>query len=387
MARPLRFPSPVSETSKPSPAPGAPPQWNVDFDRSPFLVIWETTQACELACRHCRAEAMPGPIPGELTTAEGFRLIDQVSDMGTPLLVLSGGDPASRSDLPDLIRHAKWRGLRVATVPAATPRLTRDLVRSFKEAGLDQIAFSLDFPRADLHDAFRGVPGAFARTLEAVGWARECGLPHQINTCVWGESARHLESMAALVEQLEVVFWEVFFLVPTGRGQGLPGLTPHECDAAFEILARAQARRKYILKVTEAPHYRRWLRQHDDQELGRVKHHPGQQAGVAALAHRGVNAGNGFLFVSHYGQVYPSGFLPVNAGSVRQSSLSEIYRESPVFKALRDPLLLQGRCGICPFKAMCGGSRSRAYALTGSWLGEDPWCDYAPAPAAAHEAC
>ncbi len=360
-------------------APPAAPQWTVDFDRAPFLVIWETTQACELACRHCRASAMPGPIPGELTTEEGFKLINEVAEMGTPLLVLSGGDPASRSDLPALVRHAKSRGLRVATVPAATGRLTEPLVRSLKEAGLDQIAFSLDFPIAELHDSFRGSPGAFERTMNAARWARDCGLPLQINTCAWDQSARHLETMAELVERLGVVFWEVFFLVPTGRGTLLQGLTPDRCEELFEILARAQARRKYTLKVTEAPHFRRWLRQHDDREHGRAHHHPEGKPGVAALAHRGVNAGNGFMFVSHFGQIFPSGFLPTPAGSVRTGRLADAYRDHPLFQDLRDPTLLKGRCGRCPFKALCGGSRSRAYALTGDILAEDPWCAYDPA--------
>jgi radical SAM protein len=349
---------------------------SVDFDLAPFLVIWETTQACDLACRHCRANAMPGPFPGELTTEEGFRLIDQVADMGTPLLVLSGGDPASRPDLFELIRHAKKRNLRVATVPAATPRLTRELIEKLKERGLDQVAFSLDFPSADKHDAFRGVPGAFDRTLQAVRWAHEAGVPPQINTCVWAESAPHLREMGELVQKLGIVFWEVFFLVPVGRGTLLQGLTPRQCEEMFEILrqVQAQAKGRFILKVTEAPHYRRYLRQHHDKEIGRAHH----QSESVPLAHRGVNAGNGFLFVSHMGEVFPSGFLSMTAGNVRRGTLSEMYRNSPFFRSLRDPEQLLGKCGRCPFKVLCGGSRSRAFALTGNPLETDPWCAFEP---------
>lgn len=347
--------------------------WNVDFDRSPFLVIWETTQACDLACKHCRASAIPGPIPGELTTEQGKKLIDEVAKMGTPLFVLSGGDPATRPDLFELIRHGKSRGLRMATVPAATPRLTRELVFNLKEAGLDQIAFSLDFPTRELHDSFRGSPGAYDRTMQAIAWAKEAGIPHQINTCVWAQSAPHLQEMADLVEELEVVFWEVFFLVPVGRGVQIGGLAPEQCEDLFAILQKSQSKEKFILKVTEAPHYRRYLRQHHDREKGRAVHH---HQGAVPLAHRGVNAGSGFLFVSHLGDIYPSGFLPIRAGNVRKDSVIEIYRNHELFKTLRDPNALKGRCGRCPFATLCGGSRSRAYALTGDYLETDAWCGY-----------
>jgi radical SAM protein len=357
-------------------------RWSVDFDRCPFLVIWETTRACALACRHCRASAIPGPVAGELDIREGMDLIDAVVEMGTPLLVLSGGDPLSRPDLPELVRHAKRSGLRVATIPAATPRLTQDRVRELRDAGLDQIAFSLDFPTEEQHDAFRGVPGSFRLTLQAAGWARDVGLPVQINTCVWGESAESLPETADRVESLGAVFWEVFFLVPVGRGADLAGLTPKGCEELFTLLHSVQERQAFILKVTEAPHYRRYLQQHRTREHGRVSglHHPtSEQRTSVPLAQRGVNAGNGFLFVSHLGEVYPSGFLPVTAGSVRRDSLSNLYRTSDLFTSLRDPARLKGACGACPYSRICGGSRSRAYALTGDWLESDPWCGFIPA--------
>jgi radical SAM protein len=362
---------------------------SVDFSLAPFLVIWETTQACALACRHCRASARPWRDPLELTTEEGKRLVDDVVDMGTPLLVFSGGDPLNRPDLVDLIRHAKSRGLRTATIPAATERLTRELVSELKQAGCDQMALSLDFPRADLHDAFRGVPGAFDKTLQAAAWARELGLPLQINTTVCGDTAPYLEEMAAFVGTLGIVFWEVFFLVPTGRGSVLRGLTPGECERLFELLYRVQKQGRFIVKVTEAPHYRRHVAQRErvaSAEPGRAggvsmpelltqSEGPGHSVG---LAPRGVNAGNGFLFVSHRGEIFPSGFLPLGVGSVRQVSLAEAYRRSDLFRRLRDPDLLEGRCGRCEYRTICGGSRSRAYGLTGDPLGTDPWCGYQP---------
>jgi radical SAM protein len=366
------------------------PATAADFTQAPFLVIWETTQACALACRHCRASARPGRDPRELTTEEGFRVIRQTAEMGTSILVFSGGDPVNRPDLFELVRYGKEQGLRTATIPAATDQLERPLVQGLKQAGLDQMALSLDFPRAELHDAFRGVPGAFAKTLDAVEWAHEAGLPLQINTTVCGDTAPYLAEMADFVAGLGVVFWEVFFLVPVGRGSILRGLEPEMCEPLFNVIYQTQKTGSFIVKVTEAPHYRRHVAQrerHRSGERGRPapavtmpavltrSEGPGHTVG---LAPRGVNAGNGFLFVSHQGEIYPSGFLPISGGNVRQRTLAEVYRDTALFRSLRDPDLLKGRCGRCEFRHICGGSRSRAFGLTGDFLETDPWCAYQP---------
>jgi radical SAM protein len=363
----------------------------VDFAVAPFLVIWETTQSCALTCRHCRASAQPGRDPRELTTEEGFRLVDQVADMGTPILILSGGDPVNRPDLLDLVRHGKSRGLRVATIPAATDCLTRELVQSLRAAGLDQMALSLDFPRAEQHDAFRGVPGAFAKTMQAVGWAHEVALPLQVNTTVCGDTALFLEEMAEFVQSLGIVFWEVFFLVPMGRGSLLAGLSASECERLFEVIYRVQKKEGFVVKVTEAPHYRRHVAQREMKDAGHPSARPGGLAAMPArltrsegpghtvgLAPRGVNSGNGFLFVSHVGEIMPSGFLPIPVGTVRDTTIAHAYRESPLFAQLRTPSLFKGRCGRCGFRDICGGSRSRAYSLTGDPFETDPWCSYEP---------
>ena len=364
----------------------------VDFKQAPFLVIWETTQACDLACSHCRASAQPQRHPDELTTEEGEALLADTAAMGTPVFILSGGDPVKRPDLCRLITYGKQLGLRIGTIPAATATLTKDLVRSLKDAGLDQMAVSLDFPRAELHDAFRGVSGAFNKTMAAVEWAHECGLPLQINTSLCAQSAPYLEEMAVLVERLGIVFWEIFFLVPVGRGEALGGLTADQCEQLFEVIYRVQRQSHFVVKVTEAPHYRRYVAQCEAErgaaerpgaglatlpQMLRRSEGPGHTVG---LAPRGVNAGNGFAFVSHTGEVFPSGFLPVRAGSVRSQPLSDIYRHSELFQTLRNPDALLGRCGRCEYRAICGGSRSRAYALSGSYLATDPWCAYQPAP-------
>jgi radical SAM protein len=356
--------------------PGAPPPFRVpDFDRAPLLVIWETTQACELACRHCRASARPGRDPRELSTDEGLRLVDAVADMGSPLLILSGGDPLNRPDLAQLVRHGKARGLRVATIPAATEQLTYERLAELQEAGVDQIAFSLDFPRADLHDGFRLASGAFDRTIQAAAWARELGLPLQINTTVCGETAPYLAELGHFVANLGIVFWEVFFLVPMGRGKLLRGLNANACERLFEILWQAESKGRFVLKVTEAPQYRRWVAQHAAPAGSRpaaVAHAP------IGLSPKAVNSGKGFLFVSHLGEIFPSGFLPMPVGNVRETPLAHAYRDSRVFLDLRDPDWLKGRCGRCEFRASCGGSRARAFALTGDPAATDPWCAYVP---------
>ena len=363
----------------------------VDFAMAPFLVIWETTQACDLACSHCRASAQPQRHPGELSTEEGERLLEQTAAMGTPVFILSGGDPAKRPDLYQLIRKGKQLGLRMGTIPAATEALTEELVAQLKDSGLDQMAVSLDFPRAELHDGFRGVPGAYERTMKAIEWTHRYALPLQINTTLCGRSAPYLAEMADLVEKLGIVFWEVFFLVTVGRGESLVGLTPEQCEELFEILYRVQKRAAFIVKITEGPHYRRFVAQRETAGASAGRLHtagaalpsllqrsegPGHTVGLAS---RGVNAGNGFAFVSHTGEVYPSGFLPLCAGNVRSQGLAEIYRHSELFRRLRDPDALLGRCGRCEYRGICGGSRSRAYALTGNYLATDPWCGYQPA--------
>lgn len=372
----------------------------VDYKEAPFLVIWETTQACDLVCRHCRACAQPLRNPLELTTAEGEELLRQTAEMGTPIFVLSGGDPLKREDLCYLVRFGADLGLRMATVPAATDLLTEDVVARLKESGLSQMALSVDFPVAQLHDGFRGVPGAFAKSMRAAEWAHKHGLPLQINTTVFAESAPHLEQMAELVKRLGVVFWEVFFLVPTGRGVNVGGLTAAQCEEIFGILYRVQKENEFLVKVTEAPHFRRYVVQREsaaarnddvpseDRSVGADAAEraalppqlvrtegPGHTIGLAA---RAVNAGNGFLFVSHVGELYPSGFLPVSAGNVRTQRLQTIYRDSELFRLLRSPEKFLGRCGWCEFNHICGGSRSRAYAMTRNYLASDPWCAYRP---------
>lgn len=363
-----------------------------DFNQRPFLVIWETTRACDLACVHCRASADPNPAPDELTHEEALRLIREVREMGSPILIFSGGDCLKRTGLLDLIFYAKSLGLRTGAIPAVTPLLTLERIQQLKACGLDQMAVSLDAARAEDHDAFRRVSGVFDRTLEAIRTANACGLAVQVNSLVNLHNMEQLDPLLRLVENLGIVFWEVFFLVPVGRGTELSLLEACRFEDAFEKIYTLSQRTSFVIKITEAPHYRRFYFEKEIQRLGldlekalsgtvelpaSLRRNAGPR-GTIGHAPQGVNAGKGFLFVSHRGEVFPSGFLPLEAGRFREKPLGEIYRESPLLKKLRDASLLKGRCGRCPYKEICGGSRSRAFALTGDYLAEDPSCAYDP---------
>jgi AdoMet-dependent heme synthase len=377
-------------------------QPHYDTRERPFLVIWETTQACDLACQHCRAEARPFHDPGELSFEEGCALIDQIESWGRPrpLFVLTGGDPFKRADLFDLVQYAAGRGLPVAVSPSGTPLLNEANLRRLKEAGAKAISLSLDASTPALHDAFRGVDGSFA--LTQAGWraAREIGLKLQVNTTVTRYNLDDLPDLFALVRRLGAMTWSVFFLVPTGRGQTRDEISPLEYEAVLNFLYDAS---HYIgLKTTEGHHYKRvvlqraalaarGLRPEDHLPLGET--YARLRAGldrVTAGEHlpppgdrmrrtpMHINAAEGFVFISHRGAVFPSGFLPLAAGNVRGTPLPEIYASSPLFTALRDPSRLGGRCGRCEFASVCGGSRSRAYALTGDVHAEEPYCAYEP---------
>lgn len=367
----------------PQPAP-------FDFSRHPLLVIWETTRSCALACAHCRADADATIDPRELNTAEGRALIDQVADMGTPILVLSGGDPLVRKDLEDLTRHAKKRGLRVGTIPAATENLTRGRLESLKAAGLDQLAFSLDGANALEHDSFRRTPGAYARVLEGVKWSSELGLATQINTCLGAWNFASFERIVDLVSALPIAFWEVFFLIPVGRGAALGGLTPEQFEIVFDRLHKLSRTADFVVKLTEGQHFRRFVLQKEAEAgpgaAARYDHAVARPASVRSgirLPPRAVNAGDGFMFVDHLGGICPSGFLPEVRGDARKDSLAKVYREDPLFVGLRDHGRLTGKCGVCEFRQACGGSRARAWAVTGDPYASDDACAYVPASAVA----
>jgi radical SAM protein len=366
-----------------------------DVNERPFIVIWEMTRACDLACAHCRAEAMPQRNPGELSTAEARKLIDEIAEFGTPppLIVLTGGDPMKRPDLGELVAYATSRNLPIAFSPSVTPLVTPGAIAKLRACGLKALSLSVDGASAQVHDAFRGIEGVFDRTMEIWEAARAIGLKVQINTTVTRRNLADLPRIAHLVLQHGAMVWSAFFLVPIGRGAHLEQVSPEQCEDVMHFLC--DLGKAIPVKTTEGHHFRRVVAERTILErrgLGPeavLSRGPTYHALCEALgpfpsvrlqrrSPMDVNAGRGFVFISHLGMVHGSGFLPVAAGNVREQSLSRIYRNSPLLKELRDLSSLQGRCARCEFAAACGGSRSRAFAMTGDVHAEDPLCGYVP---------
>jgi radical SAM protein len=341
-----------------------------DFSQAPFIVIWETTRACALACVHCRADALARRDPRELTTEEGCRLIDQVVAFGPPypLFVLTGGDPMWRRDLVDLVAYASKAGLSVALTPSGTGAATRTRLAELKDAGLARVAVSLDGPDAETHDRFRRVRGSYMYTMKIIDAVIELGLPLQINSTVSRLTLPTLRQMAARVGEFPLTLWAVFFLIQTGRGAALDQISADECEDVLVWLHELSERVPFGIKTTEAPHFRRVI-----AERGAAPLRPATpRRGLRAT--RAVNDGNGFVFIDHTGAICPSGFLPMPRGNVRTEQLADVYRHDEVFRRLRDPNALEGPCGTCEFRDLCGGSRSRAYAVSGDAFASDPLC-------------
>ena len=383
-------------------------QLRYDVDDRPFLVLFETTRACDLACAHCRAEAQSACDPDELSTAEVTAVLDDLATSGSPrpIVVLTGGDPFKRTDLQELISHGSALGLAMAVSPSGTPLATEANLAGVRAAGAGVVSFSLDGAVPGTHDAFRGVPGSFALTVAACRAARRVGLRLQVNTTLTADTVDELPETVRLVRDLDAGLWSVFFLVPTGRGRLLGALGPDEIEDVLHLLAEASS--TMTLKTTEAPQYRRVLHQRAERgaedaagERGPLYHrlhdrlhealaevpatvrprsprgggHPGGASRRAPLA---VGDGSGVVFVSHVGEVFPSGFLPLTVGNVRDRPLTELYRTSPLLRSLRDRDHLGGDCGRCEFRQVCGGSRSQAFAASGDPMAADPNCPYRP---------
>ncbi len=348
-----------------------------DFDHSPLVVFYETTQACDLVCQHCRACAQPQRDSQELDSVQARQLIAQlVSFPKPPMLVLTGGDPLKRPDVYELVEHGVNLGLDLAMTPSATPLVTAEALRRLRDAGLHRLAVSLDGADAATHDAFRGVAGSYQRTLDILAEARRIGLPLQVNTTVTQANCQQLDSLAAFLATQGVVLWSVFFLVPVGRGDQLERLSPQQYEQVFERLWHHAQRQPYGIKTTEAPHYRRYvLQRQGNPQRSPTAADPGQKQ----RAPLGINDGKGIMFINHRGAIYPSGFLPIVCGRFPRDSVVEVYQNSHWFRKLRDPISLQGKCGQCEFRQACGGSRARSYALTGELMAAEPDCVYLPA--------
>jgi radical SAM protein len=392
------------------------PYNEADFNRSPLMFYYEVTRACDLVCKHCRASAQENPDPDELTTGQSKGLIEQAATFPRrPTVVMTGGDPLKRADLFELIRHAVAAGLQVALTPSATPLATRAAFEQAQAAGIAALGISLDGTDAATHDAFRGWTGSFERTMRMLDDARDLGIPVQVNTSITRRNFAQIDAMAELLSGRGIAMWSVFFLVPVGRGVEEERIKPHEYEIAFERLWHHAQHQPYAVKTTEAPHYRRYVLQHGGDPLQgprdqgqsarvqgsgfRVQGSGGEEAGdgTSSLAsspqslaptsrgqrmHRaplGVGDGKGVMFVGHNGEIYPAGFLPLCCGRFPQDSVVDAYQNHPTFRMLRDPDQFKGACGVCEFRYVCGGSRARAYAVTGDPLAAEPDCVYEPA--------
>ncbi len=356
---------------------------HADFDKAPFTIAWEITRACAYACVHCRADALHTPDPKELNTEESLRLIDRLAEFGSPILVFTGGDPMMRRDLHELIAYATQKGLRCSLTPTATALPTTARLEKVRDAGIRRIALSLDAPRPEIHDSFRQVPGSWQRTMDILHRAQSIGLSVQVNTTVAKHNVDLLDEMIPFLQEVGAVQWSLFFLVPTGRAQASNMISPEEHERVFHWLYDLSKNAPFDIKSTAAPMYRRVAIERKRAEQGGDTPVTFQGAGFQYAdglnrPTRGVNDGNGFLFISHVGDIQPSGFLPLTAGNVRTDDVIDVYRHSQLFTDLRTPDKIKGRCGVCEYRDVCGGQRGRAYGITGDYLESDPACLYIP---------
>lgn len=356
-----------------------PPIQTIDFDQQPFILAWELTRACNLACVHCRAEAQLQRDDGELNFTEARAVVDEIARFPRPpILVLTGGDPMRRPDIVSLVEYATEKGIRSTVTPAGTPLASPRRLGQLKDAGVARIAVSLDGPSAVEHDDFRQVTGSYKWTIDIIRHARELDIEVQIHTTLCRRTLPYMAEIADLIDLLDPAVWAVFCLVPTGRGMAEQELNAGEYERIFNwLLDRAQGSR-WDLKLTEGYHYRRVLHQRLGTPLISGPGFAGSATNGIGRAPRAVNAGSGFCFISHKGDITPSGFLPVVTDNVRRDSLVDVYQNNPVFRELRDPDRLTGKCGGCGYRSICGGSRSRAYAHFRDYLATDPACAYEP---------
>jgi len=366
-----------------------PPKARLDFAKRPMLVFWEITRACLLACKHCRASATEGALPGELTTAEGFDLIDQVAGFGRPypILVLTGGDCLLRADVFDLVKHARDLGVPVALSPSVTPCLTPEMIERMVTSGVNAVSISLDGCTPATHDGVRGIPGHFEETIKAITALSAAGLTVQVNTTVMRANVDELADVADLISRAGAHIWEVFFLVQVGRGVDEDAVSPDEHEDICHFLYDA-SQHGFIVRTVEAPFFRRVVASRRDGSpaptsdlyramSGRLETLMGSATARPRAQTASTRDGKGILFVAYDGEVNPAGFLPMPLGNVRDEPIAEIYRDNPLLQQIR-AAEFTGRCGVCEYADLCGGSRARAYAASGDPLGEDSACPYVP---------
>jgi len=337
------------------------------YTRAPRRVYWELTRACGLACQHCRASAQHERLADELSRDEASAVMRSLAAAEPkPVVVLTGGDPLERPDFWDILDLGKSLGLHIDVAPSVTPRLSGEVIAALAAHGVGAMSLSLDGSDAARHDALRGIAGCFARTLVAARQVAAANIPLQVNTLVTAHTLDDMAGIRERVGEMGAKRWSLFFLVTTGRGALLPQITAAQAEELFEWLYKSSDQVPFVIATTEAPLYRRVVLRHRGQR------------GDAPIAGAGMRDGNGILFLSYRGDVQPSGFLPLTVGNVRDTDPLELYRDAPLFRQLRDPDRFGGRCGVCEYRNVCGGSRGRAYAASGDPLSEDPLCAYQP---------
>jgi len=346
-----------------------------DSDSMLRLVAWEITRNCNLECVHCRAAATKGPYTGELDTKAGFKLLDQMAELGEPIVILTGGEPLLRQDIFEIAKYGTNKNLRMVMAPNGT-LITDKIADKLVESGIKRISISLDGASNESHDKFRGVKGAFDGALKGLQHAKNAGIEFQINTTITKTNLDQIPAIQQLAVDLGAVAHHIFLLVPTGRGKYIVDqeITSTEYEETLNWFYKQKEKTPLQLKATCAPHYYRILRQRAKEEGKTVTF---QTHGLDAVT-RGCLGGTGFCFISHQGIVQPCGFLHVNCGDITKESFAEIWKNSKIFKQLRDFNELKGKCGVCEYKRVCGGCRARAYEATGDYLAEEPLCSYLP---------
>lgn len=343
----------------------------------PRLVAWEVTRRCYLKCKHCRAEALDRPYPGELSTAECLAVLKSIAAFAKPIVILTGGEPMVRDDIFVVARYGVDLGLRMVMAPCGK-LVTPETVELIKEAGIERISISLDGATAKTHDRFRAVAGAFAFAVRATRFAQQGGLPFQINTTVTKHNVAELPQILNLAVELGAVAFHPFLLVPTGRGKLLADqeIDPAEYERVLHWIYEQRDRIPLQLKPTCAPHYYRIFRQREKQAGRPVSP---ETHGLDAMT-KGCMGGQSFAFISHRGKVQICGFLEAECGDLRKAGLDfkKIWDTSPVFREMRDLDGYHGRCGYCEYRSFCGGCRARAFATSGHYLDEEPFCVYQP---------
>ena len=348
------------------------------------VLMWELTRACKLSCLHCPIGAQQRRSPLELSTYEAYKTIDQIAQLKPEQFVITGGDPFERNDLEQLVDYAVRRGVSPALTVSATPAISGAAISRLRRAGLSRMIISLDGPTPERHDAVRGLSGQFAATLQAIRWARTAELPLEVNTLVTPANAFDLDLLAKLLGELGIVRWNLFFVVPVGgakRGEVLPG---SEVDRVFDRLMKIGATVPFEIRTFEAPHYRSFvlIKNLAERNESIDRFFESTDANDLLLRStaqtRATTDRNEMLYISHTGELTISPFLPLTAGNVRYAPLTVLHRTGEIFNALRDESNLHGKCGRCEFGGICGGSRARAYAMTGDLFGADPLCTYEP---------